>query len=100
MSNRLKLTARQAQVLEFMRNFHRDNDQLPTQECLCARFGWKSPNSALTFLKILEFKGYIERNTLGKFRFTRIGQDPIKSSGPGILALPVVDMARVNGGRV
>lgn len=88
------LTMRQQQVLDFMRAFLADNDQLPTHACIAKRFGWKSDNAALTFTKILEAKGYLERNTLGKFRLTRPA-----SPSSNMLALPVVS-PRWHGGDV
>ncbi|MCA0214747.1 MAG: hypothetical protein LCH79_16410 [Proteobacteria bacterium] len=81
------LTMRQQQVLDFMRSFLADNDQLPTHACIAKRFGWKSDNAALTFTKILEAKGYLERNTLGKYRLARPAP---ASPSAAFVALPVV----------
>lgn len=90
------LTMRQQQVLDFMRAFLADNDQLPTHSCIAKRFGWKSDNAALTFTKILEAKGYLERNTLGKYRLARPTPTPPAAT---MLALPVVSLTW-NGGDV
>lgn len=70
--NQLPLTEKQALVLEFMRKFHADQDQLPPRHVLCRHFGWSCQNAATEYLKALERKGYIEKNVLGcKYRFTR-----------------------------
>lgn len=66
-----KLTARQQQVLDFMRAFHAENDQLPPMHVLSKHFGWKSDNAAMTFARILEAKGYLEKNAVSKYRFSR-----------------------------
>lgn len=70
--NKQPLTARQALVLDFMRKFHAEQDQLPPGHVLCSHFGWAGLNAATDHLKALERKGYIEKNILGcKYRFTR-----------------------------
>lgn len=66
-----KLTPRQQQVLDYLRAFYEENDQLPPMQTIADHFGWKSMNSAATFTAILEAKGYIEKNAVGKFRFSR-----------------------------
>lgn len=91
-----KLTARQQQVLDFIRAFHAKNDQLPPMSSIAEAFGWKSVNSAQTFANILEAKGYIERNEVGKYRFTRAERPAATALDtlPGaLLCLPVVDSA-------
>lgn len=68
---RQQLTSRQEQVLAYMREFFTANDQLPPLHTIAKRFGWKSVNAAQSYASILEGKGYIERNAVGKYRFTR-----------------------------
>lgn len=70
--NQLTLTKKQVLVLDFMRKFHAEQDQLPPCHVLCSHFGWSGLNAATDHLKALERKGYIEKNILGcKYRFTR-----------------------------
>lgn len=71
------LTDRQAQVLLFMWEFYEANDQLPPCMFICAHFGWKSPNAVQTHVEALESKGWIERNTVGKYKFAPIARTAI-----------------------
>lgn len=64
-------TSRQEEVLSFMRDFHRLNDQLPSARAICANFGWSSTNAAYTHMRRLASAGHIEKNDAGKYRFTR-----------------------------
>jgi SOS-response transcriptional repressor LexA len=87
-----QLTARQRQVLDFMRDFHVRNDQLPPMSAISKHFGWKSDNAAKTFADILEAKGYIEKNEVGKYRFTREEQPaavPLDTLPGALTAEPV-----------
>lgn len=68
------ITDKQRLVLDYMRAFFRTNDQLPTHQMLCARFNWTSLNSAAEHCAVLERRGLIERNVLGKFKFTDAGR--------------------------
>lgn len=88
------LTPRQQLVLDFLRTFHAENDQLPPMRAIAAHFGWKSENSAQTFADILEAKGYIEKNAVGKYRFTREQPSAVAMDTlPGaLLRLPVREM--------
>ena len=65
------LTARQAMVLAFMRDFFAENDQLPTAAAMRKRFGWASDNAAASYLQTLAKKGVIEHNAVGRYRFAR-----------------------------
>lgn len=64
-------TARQREVLHFMRCFLLENDQLPPMHAIAEHFGFRSTNAANDYLAALERKGFIERNAVGKFRFVR-----------------------------
>ncbi len=66
----MKLTSRQADVLAFMWDFYQRNDQLPPPLWICAEFGWRSQNSVAEMRQSLVTHGAIERNEVGKFRFT------------------------------
>ena len=65
------LTTRQREVLDYMRAFLVDNDQLPPVHAIAHHFGFKSDNSAKEHVAALEKKGAIERNAVGKYRFAR-----------------------------
>ncbi|MFG5779890.1 hypothetical protein ACFIQF_22750 [Comamonas sp. J-3] len=67
----LNLTMRQREVLEFMREFFAENDQLPPGHVIAKRFRMRSANSVQCVAYALERKGAIERNAVGKFRFAR-----------------------------
>lgn len=56
----LKLTARQQQILTFIRQCIKQNATPPTRAELCTHFGFKSPTAAEDHLKALQRKGAIE----------------------------------------
>jgi SOS-response transcriptional repressor LexA len=65
------LTRRQQQVLEFMREFFAENDQLPPTKVISDHFGWKSANSAQLHIEQLVRLRRLEANAVGKLRFVR-----------------------------
>jgi sulfur relay (sulfurtransferase) DsrC/TusE family protein len=65
-----ELTDRQLEVLVFMRDFFRENDQLPPQKVIGEKFG-KTSVAGEHFQRALSDKGYIELNAVGKYRFVR-----------------------------
>jgi SOS-response transcriptional repressor LexA len=67
-----QLTLTQQSVLGFMRQFFGDNDQLPPMHAIAKQFGWVSANAAHEICAQLVRKGYIERNSVGKYRFVRV----------------------------
>ena len=67
-----KPTVRNLDVLNFMREFFSENDQLPPMEHIAANFGWASPMAAQSHINALVKHGLIERNACGKYRFSRI----------------------------
>jgi hypothetical protein len=67
------LTLQQAEALSFMITFYAENDQLPPIAALAIHLGiWE--NHAHQIAVALEKKGYITRNTVGKFKFTEAGR--------------------------
>lgn len=64
------LTNRQAVILGFLRDFYARNDQLPPMHVIAAHFGF-CLNAANDHLEALARRGYLERNAVGKWRFTR-----------------------------
>ena len=73
------LTPTQKVVLIYMRHYFAENDQLPSNKAIKEAFGYSSDNSALLIQKSLARKGFIERNAVGKYRFTRL---PLPSPAP------------------
>jgi hypothetical protein len=69
-----RITDKQMAVLEFCGRFYAANDQLPTAVAIAQEFGWASPNASWQMLYALQGKGYLERNSLGKFKFTAKGR--------------------------
>lgn len=61
----------QEMVLGFMREFFAQNDQLPPAHAISEHFGWKLKQNADWHVRALEREGRIERNAVGKYRFTR-----------------------------
>lgn len=56
-----RLTPRQAQIYEYIRNQIRTRGYGPTLREIGVRFGIRSPNGVLRHLKALERKGYLSR---------------------------------------
>lgn len=56
-------------VLDFMRQFFIENDQLPPAHVIATKFGWASSNSASDVCECLARHGAIKRNAVGKYMF-------------------------------
>lgn len=67
----IELTPRQAEILQFLQEFHAAEDQLPTYHLIADRFDFASLNAASEHMKALERKGAIEKNQCGNWRFKR-----------------------------
>lgn len=70
------LTSKQTRVLQFLRDFHAEEDRLPSSREVSAHFGWASNTAALGHLRALARKGVIEYredqvNRRAWWRFTR-----------------------------
>lgn len=65
------LTNRQQQVMDYMREFFAENDQLPPLAMVSKRFGWKSVYSAQLHIEQLVRLRRLEANAAGKLRFVR-----------------------------
>lgn len=70
-TSRREATPPQLEVLAYLREFFAENDQLPPLSCIQQRFGWKSRNTAMPYLKALERLKYLERNDCGNLMFSR-----------------------------
>jgi sulfur relay (sulfurtransferase) DsrC/TusE family protein len=66
-----RLTDKQLTVLCFVQDFFRENDQLPPMRTLAQYLGTSERASGYYHYQVLEQKGYIERNAVGKYRFKR-----------------------------
>jgi hypothetical protein len=67
------MSPRQTQVFAYMVEFFSANDQLPPHTVV-SQFLGTAPNHSYELSIALEKKGYIERNAVGKFRFTEPGR--------------------------
>lgn len=67
-----RLTAKQAAVLDFMREYEAANDNMPTQKVIADHFGFASQNAVVEVVQTLVRKNYLERlaGQVG-FRFVR-----------------------------
>ena len=82
----LKLTPRQAEILDFIKRCLEDNGYPPTRAEIAQQLGFKSPNAAEEHLKALARKGAIEM-TPGASRGIRIPGFETVDEEPG---LPVI----------
>lgn len=64
-------TARNLEVLAFMREFFAANDQLPPVSAIVRHFGWVSTGAAQGHIEALRRFGKVEGNAVGKLRFVR-----------------------------
>ncbi|WP_313330455.1 hypothetical protein [Comamonas sp.] len=64
-------TARQLEVLGFMRTFLNENDEMPPMWAVAKHFGFRSENAAQCHVDALMRKGCLERNSIGNLRFKR-----------------------------
>ncbi len=71
MKRQFPITDVQLRVLEFLRRFLAENDQIPPYWAIAKEFGWTSQTSGQTVMQSLARKGLIERNAIGNWRLTR-----------------------------
>jgi SOS-response transcriptional repressor LexA len=100
-----EITASQRRVLEFVQSFRAQHGCSPTCLEIARNFGWKSPNAAHDHIEALSRRGFITRQP-GTARTMRptlsgaavLGQPSALLELPPerFIALPVVDMGRVN----
>lgn len=63
--------SRRREVLAFMRDFFRNNDQLPPCHVVARHFGFRSENAAHCHMLALEKDGLLQKNAVGKWMFVR-----------------------------
>ena len=83
MDSKQPLTARQAQVYNFLVDFFDKNDQLPSTRAMKDHFGWGSQTSAMQMIQIFHRKNWLERNDLNHYRFVRPIARPAVGRAPG-----------------
>jgi len=66
-----KLTTRQREVLDYMRAFLAENDQMPPLQLIADHFGYRAAAGAQFQVLALKRKGNLEANATGKVRFVR-----------------------------
>ena len=81
-----KLTARQQEILELIRNFIAESGFPPTRADITRALGFRSPNAAESHLRALEKKGVISLRA-GSSRGIRLLDDSGEEQDPG---LPVI----------
>lgn len=72
-----RASAKQLELLQFMREFLAENDQLPPYTVIGSHFGLRA-SGVQWHLNQLERLGYVERNAVGKLRFARGSQEVLQ----------------------
>ena len=60
----------QWRVLGYLRQFHAEEDRLPTMDEVARQFGWASANAATVHMQALERKGWLDKRGC-RWRFAR-----------------------------
>lgn len=71
------LTANQAILINYLWAFFNDNDQIPPCQTIARDFGWSSPNAAQEKLDSLCGRGLLEKNRIGKWKFTAFAKSEL-----------------------
>jgi repressor LexA len=87
------LTARQKDILEFIRDFRRERGISPTHREICERFGFTSYGTVHKHLKLLEAKGFLKRDWNQK-RGVELTEEP---TGSGVPVIPF--LGRIAAGK-
>lgn len=61
----------QREVYDFLLQYFKLNDQIPSTRAVQQHFRWGSQNSAVNHMRKLSEKGYLARNACGKYKFVR-----------------------------
>ncbi|MEX0731850.1 MAG: transcriptional repressor LexA [Aquisalimonadaceae bacterium] len=81
----LKLTARQQEILDFIRGFIRESGFPPTRADITRALGFRSPNAAESHLRALEKKGVISVKPGSSRGIRLLGDEPADNAG-----LPII----------
>ena len=60
-----EITTRQAEVLRYIKTYHKKHNYLPSHAEICKYFGFKSQQASLGHINALRRKGYIEQGRYG-----------------------------------
>jgi SOS-response transcriptional repressor LexA len=66
-----RLTNKQLEVYCFAKDYHKENDNLPSGEEIASFLGLANRASGFFHYQALVRKGYLEKMASGKYRFTR-----------------------------
>lgn len=83
-----KLTLRQTEVLEFLREYYHEARNAPTYREIAGHFGFKSPKAAADHVSALEKKGYVRRRG-GRSRGIELVSAE-RSSGSNTIPVPLL----------
>lgn len=83
------LTEKQSKIYEFIASWQETRGYPPTQGEIRDHFGFGSPNSVRTHLKLIEKKGYIRLN-YGKARGIQLLQSAVHAMHPQELSIPLL----------
>ena len=78
------LTPRQKDILEFIRDFRRENGYSPTHREICQRFGFTSYGTVHKHLKLLEGKGFLRRDWNQKRGVELVDDQDDKAASPEV----------------
>jgi len=82
------LTDRQAEILAFIQTRQRDGGLTPTLDEISAHFGFSSANAAREHLRLIQKKGYLQREA-GKSRAIRVARGA-KSRKVDVIRVPLL----------
>lgn len=90
--SRRKLTAKQHEFLEFLKDFYLENSIWPTYREIAEHFGYRSPNSVTQNLRALHKKGYLKREGNG-YEFS--DKVDLEEEGVGIPVKGIITAGRL-----
>jgi len=91
--SKIKLTARQKDILGFIKGVIRQEGYPPSLREICARFAIKGPSNARKHLETLEKKGFIRRKQ-GLARGIEVIDGPQAGAGGGGISIPIAGAVR------
>lgn len=100
--NDLPVTQRQRAVLLFLQQFHSQHSYMPSRREAATALGVKSENAVHDHIEALKRKGMLttQAGTARAIRLTDAALQLLGDASPrpqdNLIALPVVDMAKVN----
>jgi repressor LexA len=88
MFSKVNLTARQAEVLDFLHEFQRKEKIVPTYREIADKFGFKSTKAAADHVYALEKKGYLRRHSGRSRGIELLTIEPL--SAPQAIGVPIL----------